>query len=50
MTVKTIWMDGQLVDWGDATVHVTSFGLHYGIGFFEEFAAIRLRPGLPSSG
>lgn len=35
MTAKTIWMDGELVDWDDATVHVTSFGLHYGIGFFE---------------
>jgi branched-chain amino acid aminotransferase len=35
MTTKTIWMDGELVDWDDATVHVTSFGLHYGIGFFE---------------
>src|SRR5260370_1054749 len=35
MTAKTIWMDGDLVDWDDATVHVTSFGLHYGIGFFE---------------
>jgi branched-chain amino acid aminotransferase len=35
MTAKKIWMDGELVDWDDATVHVTSFGLHYGIGFFE---------------
>lgn len=35
MTAKTIWMDGELVDWDQATVHVTSFGLHYGIGFFE---------------
>jgi branched-chain amino acid aminotransferase len=28
-------MDGELVGWDEATVHVTSFGLHYGIGFFE---------------
>jgi branched-chain amino acid aminotransferase len=35
MTAKAIWMDGKLVDWDEATVHVTSFGLHYGIGFFE---------------
>jgi len=35
VAAKTIWMDGELIDWGDATVHVTSFGLHYGIGFFE---------------
>jgi branched-chain amino acid aminotransferase len=35
MTAKAIWIDGELVDWDEATVHVTSFGLHYGIGFFE---------------
>jgi len=35
MTAKSIWMDGELVDWDEATVHVTSFGLHYGFGFFE---------------
>jgi branched-chain amino acid aminotransferase len=35
MTAKAIWMDGELVDWDEANVHVTSFGLHYGIGFFE---------------
>lgn len=35
MTVKRIWIDGELVGWDEATVHVTSFGLHYGIGFFE---------------
>jgi len=35
MTAKAIWIDGELVGWDDATVHVTSFGLHYGLGFFE---------------
>jgi branched-chain amino acid aminotransferase len=35
MTTKIVWMDGELVNWDDATVHVTSLGLHYGIGFFE---------------
>jgi branched-chain amino acid aminotransferase len=35
MTAKSIWLDGELVDWDKATVHVTSFGLHYGLGFFE---------------
>ena len=30
-----IWMNGELVDWADATVHVGSHGLHYGSGVFE---------------
>ncbi|MGH2922117.1 MAG: branched-chain amino acid transaminase [Gaiellaceae bacterium] len=30
-----IWMNGELVDWADATVHVGSHGLHYGTGVFE---------------
>ena len=25
-----IWMDGELVDWRDATIHVLSHTLHYG--------------------
>ncbi len=30
-----IWMDGELVDWADAKVHVMSHALHYGTGVFE---------------
>jgi branched-chain amino acid aminotransferase len=30
-----IWMNGELVDWDDATVHVGVHGLHYGSGVFE---------------
>jgi branched-chain amino acid aminotransferase len=30
-----IWMDGRLVDWDDATVHVLAHTLHYGSGVFE---------------
>jgi branched-chain amino acid aminotransferase len=30
-----IWMNGELVDWGDAKVHVGAHGLHYGSGVFE---------------
>ena len=32
---KKIWMDGQLVDWDQAMIHVLSHGLHYGTGAFE---------------
>jgi branched-chain amino acid aminotransferase len=32
---KYIWMDGELVPWGDAKVHVLTHTLHYGAGVFE---------------
>jgi len=32
---EKIWMNGELVDWDDARVHVGSHGLHYGTGVFE---------------
>ena len=36
---KFIWLDGDLVDSADANVHVSTYGLHYGIGFFEGIRA-----------
>jgi branched-chain amino acid aminotransferase len=30
-----IWMDGKLVNWRDAKVHVLTHGLHYGSSVFE---------------
>jgi len=36
---QKIWMDGELVDWADATVHVLSHTLHYGSGVFEGIRA-----------
>ncbi len=30
-----IWMNGKLVDWKDATIHVASHVVHYGSGVFE---------------
>jgi branched-chain amino acid aminotransferase len=30
-----IWMDGQIVPWNDAKLHVLSHGLHYGGAVFE---------------
>ena len=32
---EKIWLDGVLVDWSEATVHVGVHGLHYGSGVFE---------------
>ncbi len=34
-----IWMDGELVDWGMANVHVLTHTLHYGTGVFEGIRA-----------
>jgi len=30
-----IWMNGSLVDWADATIHIASHVIHYGSGIFE---------------
>ncbi len=30
-----IWMDGELVPWREATTHVLTHTLHYGVGVFE---------------
>src|SRR5260370_24932513 len=34
-----IWMDGKLVDWDDARIHVLTHTLHYGSGVFEGIRA-----------
>lgn len=36
---EKIWMNGELVDWADAKVHVLSHGLHYGSSVFEGIRA-----------
>ncbi|MCG2808427.1 MAG: branched chain amino acid aminotransferase, partial [Coriobacteriia bacterium] len=33
--VDWIWMDGELVEWDKAQVHVLTHALHYGSGIFE---------------
>jgi branched-chain amino acid aminotransferase len=33
--VDKIWMDGKLVNWDDANVHILTHTLHYGSGVFE---------------
>ncbi len=30
-----VWMNGEMVDWKDATIHVASHVIHYGSGVFE---------------
>jgi branched-chain amino acid aminotransferase len=43
---KKIWMDGTLVDWEDATIHVLSHTLHYGTGAFEGIRAYKTSKGV----
>ena len=38
-TVDKIWMDGELVAWDDAKIHVLTHTLHYGCGVFEGIRA-----------
>jgi len=38
-TVDKIWMDGELVAWEDAKIHVLTHSLHYGCGVFEGIRA-----------
>ncbi|MBN2690979.1 MAG: branched-chain amino acid transaminase [Burkholderiaceae bacterium] len=40
-----IWMDGQLVEWRDAKVHVLTHTLHYGCGAFEGVRAYKTDKG-----
>jgi len=35
ITGEKIWLDGRLVDWDAAQVHVLTHTLHYGLGVFE---------------
>ncbi len=39
--VDTIWMNGKLVDWHEAQVHVLTHALHYGSGVFEGIRAYK---------
>ena len=40
-----IWMDGELVPWDEAKVHVLTHTLHYGVGAFEGIRAYRQADG-----
>jgi len=42
---ELIWMNGKLVPWDEANVHVLSHGLHYGTGVFEGLRAYETEGG-----
>ncbi len=40
-----IWKDGKLIEWRDATIHVLTHSLHYGMGVFEGVRAYQTDKG-----
>jgi branched-chain amino acid aminotransferase len=45
ITGEKIWLDGELVDWQDANVHILTHTLHYGLGVFEGIRCYRTEDG-----
>ena len=47
MSIKTdkIWLDGKLIHWEDAKVHVLTHALHYGTAYFEGIRCYELADG-----
>lgn len=43
---KYIWMDGKLVNWDEANIHILTHTLHYGNGVFEGTRAYKTDRGL----
>ncbi len=43
--VDYIWMNGEIIPWDDAQIHVLSHGLHYGYGVFEGIRAYKTSDG-----
>jgi branched-chain amino acid aminotransferase len=46
MTEGRIWLDGDLVKWDEAKIHVLTHGLHYGTGIFEGIRCYKTVNGL----
>ncbi len=43
--VNKIWMNGKLINWDDAKIHVLTHALHYGSGVFEGIRCYKTRKG-----
>lgn len=43
--VQKIWLDGEMVPWDDAQVHILTHSLHYGLGAFEGIRAYKRSDG-----
>ena len=46
--VQKIWLDGEMVAWEDANVHILTHSLHYGLGAFEGIRAYKRTNGKTS--
>jgi branched-chain amino acid aminotransferase len=46
--VDKIWIDGDFVDWDNATIHVLTHTLHYGLGVFEGIRCYKCNEGQSS--
>ena len=46
--VDKIWMDGKLVNWDQAQVHIMTLTLHYGLGVFEGIRFYATKKGAPA--
>ncbi|MBI2620101.1 MAG: branched-chain amino acid transaminase [Ignavibacteriales bacterium] len=42
---QKIWMNGKLVDWDDASIHILSHVIHYGSGWFEGIRCYNTKKG-----
>lgn len=45
LKTKKIWLDGEMVPWEEAKVHVLTHALHYGTGYFEGIRCYALEDG-----
>lgn len=45
MKADKIWYDGKFVDWNEATLHVCTHTLHYGLGVFEGIRCYKCHDG-----
>lgn len=43
--MEKIWMDGELIDWDEARIHVLTHTFHYGLGVFEGIRCYRCHDG-----
>ena len=45
ISATSVWLDGRLIPFAEAQVHVTAFTLHYGLGVFEGVRCYRRHDG-----